>query len=125
MSKRTLVWAVCAGAALCSGCGTMLNTAYLSPSEGGERVYGGVRTDWQVAAEPEATPGWVAAIFLADLPLSLAADTLTLPYVLALGLTKGQSPNPNGQAGDGWATSKTGKPATEIKYDRLNGSVGP
>jgi len=119
------MWAVCVGAALCSGCGTVMNTAYLAPSEGGERVYGGVRTDWEVAAEPQATPAWVAAIFLADLPLSLAGDTLTLPYVLALSLTKDQAAGPSGQPGDAWRQSKTNSPAAELKYDRLNGNIRP
>ncbi len=78
------------------GCGTSLNL------DGDSRVYGGVAQDLQEARErmaaatsptwpgtPGAYPGWnaaVGALALADLPLSLIGDTLTLPFTIPTAL---------------------------------------
>ena len=76
-------------AVLCGGCGTLKN---LNPTPTGEgeippptRIYGGVRQDWTELKTLDF--GDVACInlyflplYLADLPLSLIGDTLTLPY---------------------------------------------
>jgi hypothetical protein len=35
------------------GCGTLMNTCYFTRDEGGNKVYGGVRVDWEVATHPE------------------------------------------------------------------------
>lgn len=93
-----------AAAALCSGCGTAVNTLWLDPYEDGQRVYGGVRVDLEVlqsagkresgiSVSGETVPlsrleqvkrvSWLAI----DLPLSAIGDTLTLPYTLACQLS--------------------------------------
>jgi uncharacterized protein YceK len=73
-----------------SGCGTLWNTCYFTPNEGGERPYGGVRFDLIFATDPivnkEEKPTSLAKLLVAplaliDIPLSVAGDTLTLPYL--------------------------------------------
>jgi uncharacterized protein YceK len=76
-----------------AGCGTAMNF-WLTPREGGCRPYGGVRVDAEVARDCAAdaakaeTTGeriiWYskAAYLVADLPVSLVGDTLTLPFTL-------------------------------------------
>jgi uncharacterized protein YceK len=65
---------------LCSGCGTVM-THYGSRdtcmSFRGEGLYQGVRLDWIAVNTPQAP---LAPVFVFDLPLSLAADTVVLPY---------------------------------------------
>jgi uncharacterized protein YceK len=80
------------------GCGTVENIVSMGPAgEDHLRVYGGVRRDLEVAhdcaAHPEnQTNGVPDAVCTAterialDLPLSAVADTLTLPWTLAVGL---------------------------------------
>ena len=70
-----------------SGCGTAANTVFLNELEGGKRAYGGVRTDWEILRErgesgkreSVSAPVWAAI----DMPFSLVADTITLPYIAA------------------------------------------
>ena len=121
MAGRVLVGMVCAGAALCSGCGTLLNTAYFLPCEGGQRVYGGVRLDWDAAVENNGnTPALAAAVLLADLPLSLVGDTLTLPYTLALAIRReGQSDGPGSQVG----LRETASPIQRVDYEAVKNRV--
>ena len=137
MPSRILLWAVCAGAAVSSGCGTVANTAYLDPYEGGKRVYGGVQVAWDKAANPESQSTWVTAAAYADVPLSAIGDTLTLPYTVAvaLGWTKPADPNVRtahllresehfGSPVDGWQPTKSNKSA-DMTYERLQGAIGP
>lgn len=73
-----------------SGCGTAANTLWFTPFEGGMRPYGGVRADAvqvkQYCEDKGTSPGTTsagqAALFAADIPLSLVADTLTLPITI-------------------------------------------
>ncbi|HJZ92302.1 MAG TPA: YceK/YidQ family lipoprotein [Gemmataceae bacterium] len=139
MAKRIMCVVLCAGAAICSGCGTLMNTAWLIPPEGGQRVYGGVRVDWNCIAEEQWRSAWFRAILVADLPFSLIADTLTLPYVVALALTtdeQGGAARPkmsqivhesftSGQPREGMGTAKDNDESTMGGYDRLNGNIGP
>jgi uncharacterized protein YceK len=87
--RRATTLAVLAGAAVAAlgGCGTFANVCWLPEEEGGKRVYGGVRGDWESAAQAvqERTADEslaVVAKVAVDLPLSAAADTLTLPITL-------------------------------------------
>src|SRR5262245_6331313 len=70
------------GCALVAGCGTVKNVT----REGVTQVYGGTRmscVDW-IGGHPQnagLVALAVAPIWLADKPLCLAADTVTLPYV--------------------------------------------
>jgi uncharacterized protein YceK len=86
--------ALCSLSLLACGCGTALNTLYFAPFEGGDRVYGGVRLDAELAGQCVSgedgykdqgvvmrTTWTVGAV--CDIPLSAAADTLTLPIVLS------------------------------------------
>ncbi|WP_414738004.1 YceK/YidQ family lipoprotein [Gemmata algarum] len=89
---------------LASGCGTFCNTVWWIPSEGGQRVYGGVRAEagevkrLAVSPSPHET-AWdrfrVASLLVLDLPLSAVGDTLTLPYVLWLGRSASIRPAPD------------------------------
>src|SRR4051794_8874672 len=101
--NRKVVGAVLALAAICSvsGCGSMLNTLYFAPMEGGGRMYGGVSLDAEQGSKyirntfssdqapdngsDKSKPVMLAlgVYFLAiDLPLSAVADTLTLPWTI-------------------------------------------
>jgi uncharacterized protein YceK len=75
-----------------SGCGTVCNLVWFNESEGGGRVYGGVRTSAQViydtanqalcgAGDEKVHPhsARTACILLLDLPLTVVGDTATLP----------------------------------------------
>jgi uncharacterized protein YceK len=86
------------------GCGTVANTVWLAPYEGGQKIFGGVRVDVAAAkgcfeeasrAEDSADrlkSGSKAVAFGAlDLPLSLVADTLTLPYTISATLLRGET----------------------------------
>lgn len=86
-----------------TGCGTMQN---LSPSgysvgvSGGSegtktptRVYGGVRGEWSELKAMRFDDVYCMnliflPLYLADLPLSAAADTLTLPYTIGVEVTR-------------------------------------
>jgi uncharacterized protein YceK len=125
-------------AAVGSGCGTVANTAYLDPYEGGKQVYGGVQVAWDKAANPESRSTWVTAAAYADVPLSAVGDTLTLPYTVAvaLGWTKPTDPHvrtadllheshtsgPVVEPVDGWRRTRPNGPVT---YERLQGAIGP
>ncbi len=77
-------------ALFCGGCGTMKNLDPSYPTNGGEiapptRIYGGIRQDWtDLKAERFDDVYCMNLIFLplylADFPLSLIGDTVTLPY---------------------------------------------
>jgi len=84
--------AICLGA---TGCGTFGNVAF----ERTPRVYGGVRNDAEMigdgfefmqadSLQPIAEGGapifglFLVGVGIVDMPLSLAGDTVTLPYVL-------------------------------------------
>lgn len=94
-----------------SGCGTLLDHTEFGPSHVSERVYGGVRYDAEVirsgvATAPDTPWEWAARIlwlpfFVADVPVSAAADTLLLPISVPISVrdhvdrTKGD-PAPSG-----------------------------
>lgn len=100
-------------APLMGGCGTMMNVAYFNPSEGGERIYGGVRTDL-IAAQmclDDSAKGDITAdkarsvgaffLCLADVPLSLIGDTATLPLTV-FDTLKPRDPTPVSRTGEFW-----------------------
>jgi uncharacterized protein YceK len=78
-------------AGLVAGCASIRGT-FVEPPEDGNRVYAGTRRDLQDIAldNCECDPiGAVAylmlwPVYVIDLPLSAAADTLLLPYTLTL-----------------------------------------
>ena len=104
--RSRFFWTAVAGLALLNGgCGTAVNTLWLAPFEGGQRVYGGVRADLDVmrrtvAGESDITVSGEqvkatsreqirSILFLTlDLPLSVIGDTLTLPYTLAVAVRR-------------------------------------
>ncbi len=74
-----------------SGCGTFTTLKLAQENGKVEPIYGGVRTDINciVGVKPKPCPGewalvdWIAKpCSIVDLPLSLVADTLTLPYAI-------------------------------------------
>ena len=72
---------------LCSGCGTIVRhygSRGSCMSMRGEGVYQGTVTDCSVIAAPFTADRswWLLPLGLIDLPFSLAADTLILPYDL-------------------------------------------
>src|SRR5262245_48986038 len=75
-------------AALSAGCGTATNNVWLTPIEGGQRVYGGVQVDCEILRDEfregrESGPRLRTLLFASlDLPLSAVGDTLSLPYAL-------------------------------------------
>jgi uncharacterized protein YceK len=71
MRKVVFSLALAVAAVSLSGCGT-LNEAMFGPFGG--RYYGGVQCDLQMVSQ-------LQLIYLADLPLSAAADTVCLPLV--------------------------------------------
>ncbi len=79
-------------ACLLGGCGTIFDAGTKGP-----RIYGGVRTDVETigGGDPgshlDATPILRIASAL-DLPFSLAADTLILPYTIFNELTSDPAP---------------------------------
>lgn len=90
--RRTLLCTLAAGCLLSSvGCGTFLNQSpkgsyfNVTGTRRPYRVYGGVRTDLEVVFSPlenkaiEDVPFRVVYIVV-DLPLSLVADTIALPF---------------------------------------------
>ena len=101
---RAAVYAVLAGCVVwLSGCGTVLNCTDPHGGAGGEkRVYGGVLIDttvaYQVAAGSGLSLGRPAALIgvwaVLDLPFSVVADTLTLPFTFAATLQKADSGKP-------------------------------
>jgi uncharacterized protein YceK len=134
---RRSVLLVCVGLAVLSGgCGTLLNTTYFTPDEGGERIYGGVRLDAEVIDDGygQRSP-LVIALFLADLPFTLIGDTVSLPYTLTLAMrgakpadAKGTGPSESAPSGTpGGAVQQAGakQPATTAPAERLNGEIGP
>jgi len=138
MARRSLLGAVCAAAAFGSGCGTVANTAYLAPYEGGERVYGGVQIAWEKAATQESKSPLVTAAAYADVPLSAIGDTVTLPYLLALSLAAARPGEPPirpavvereeripAPAIEGWRPASSNSPVTPARYERLQGAIGP
>jgi uncharacterized protein YceK len=90
MSKRSRVIMLASLLALAAnGCGTFCNTLWLSEGEGGGRIYGGVRVDGELIRacleDKDDTSGRRAlkvAVAVADIPLSIVADTLTLPVTI-------------------------------------------
>jgi uncharacterized protein YceK len=72
-----------------SGCGTCANTLWFTDDEGGMRVYGGVRADWEAAhraAKPSPSePMWLPIV---DMPFSAVGDTVTLPITIPFSLLR-------------------------------------
>jgi uncharacterized protein YceK len=107
--------AVVALAALCaSGCGTILNLA-----SGDPQIYGGPQADITIALTPNTAPGdppaaawpegspiaegisacWPFLLLLADVPLSLVGDTVTLPLAISMRQNKHPRADPPALAG--------------------------
>ncbi len=136
MLRRSVLLACVGLAALSGGCGTLLNTTYFTPDEGGERIYGGVRLDAEVIEDGygQRSP-LVIALFLADLPFALIGDTVSLPYTLALAMrgakpaeAKGAGPSESATSGTpGADVQQAGaKQATPVSpTERLIGEIGP
>jgi uncharacterized protein YceK len=103
-----LAMLLCAGAILAgaSGCGTMVNMVDPmfggfpdKPSHAEKQIYGGVVNDfdviggavyWKSDYAPTARP-FAVVVGLIDLPLSLVADTITLPWTVAHQIEKSQT----------------------------------
>ncbi len=94
MNRLIMNLAVVCLACSASGCGTIMNTGGYVPLAD-YRIYGGVRSDADRLAEvvvdgltrkkeeqTESEHGYLTMFFLIDLPLSLVADTMTLPSVI-------------------------------------------
>ncbi len=91
--KRTGIGAILAlAAALCSGCGTVFNLTdgvfqpNADPEDSGPKVYGGVKADFDYFAGGQTTGLDVskasAVLLVAELPMTLIGDTLTLPIAI-------------------------------------------
>jgi uncharacterized protein YceK len=83
-------------AILTAGCGTWANTCWFTEEEGGMRVFGGVRSDWEIARESlapssgrESSPAQ-AWIPIFDMPLSALGDTVTLPITISVAMWRVQ-----------------------------------
>jgi uncharacterized protein YceK len=83
-----------------NGCGTFCNTLWLSEGEGGGRIYGGVRVDGELVhgclEDKDDTSGRRAlkmAVAVTDIPLSVVADTLTLPVTILTTVMRALSPS--------------------------------
>jgi uncharacterized protein YceK len=103
-----------------SGCGTSLNL------DGDSRVYGGVAQDLQTVGErmvqasnpswpgtPGSSTGWnvtVGALALADVPLSLIGDTLTLPFTIPTALEEKHDQSTAAQENGGGDSSAKPRP---------------
>jgi len=96
---RSVLVVAAAGILLCglSGCGTILNFT-MGVSERGQpartEIYGGLQIDAQAVGKAFEgyQPWWFnvfAFLFVFDVPLSLVADTITLPVTLPIALTRG------------------------------------
>ena len=139
MTKRLLVGLVCVSAALASGCGTLLNTAHYPYASGGEEIYGGVQLDYRVVAqEHQKRSATTVALALLDMPFSLVGDTLTLPYTVALSMSRqGEAGQPDKKDALLNETWKSAQPSTGVRqaaaeeappvptYERLHGAIGP
>lgn len=81
-----------------SGCGTLFDTlgdkhkksertGLSHELSGGKlRIYGGLRWDIEILAEAKA--GWLLLLFVIDIPVSAAVDTLLLPLTIPYNLAK-------------------------------------
>ncbi len=99
-----------------SGCGTMTTLRLAQENAKVEPIYGGVRTDINCifGVKPEGgkkSTGWddltdmvAKPCSIVDLPLSLAADTLLLPYAIVL--TLNQRPKPAKDGNDAGASQQ-------------------
>jgi uncharacterized protein YceK len=139
MTRRLFVGLVSASAALASGCGTLLNTAHYPHASGGEEIYGGVQLDYRVVAqEHQKRSATTVALALLDMPFSLVGDTLTLPYTVALAMSReGGAEDPNRKDALLNETWKSAQPGTSVRqaeaegeppvptYERLHGAIGP
>ena len=95
-----------------TGCGTVLNmgvpTTPLASGEDRFRIYGGVANDVVLmklaAADDWKSPNLAAAAVALDMPLSVIADTLTLPLTLSIAVGRAlenrhkQTPKPSPDA---------------------------
>lgn len=94
MTGRTLAGLGFVLALVASGCGTASNLNPPTQSSGEERprqtrVYGGVRQSWADLkgldfSDVACINLYFLPFYLADLPLSLIGDTLTLPYTVGV-----------------------------------------
>jgi hypothetical protein len=120
--RRRMLWIGClCGAALSTaGCGTAANTCWFSRDEGGMRAFGGVQVDWQQLREntakpppssDDSVPAWVV---LADMPLSLVGDVVTLPVTIPISIwwtLNPQADRPSPRPGNTSGSEAHGDPA--------------
>jgi uncharacterized protein YceK len=120
---KTFIPIIAALALSSGGCGTLANTAWFIPEEGGKRVYGGVRADVQSAQQCFETPiegKPLSGLWcLIDLPFSAIGDTITLPYTIAYGLLNPVHTCP------GWAESVTDSRRGDIPDHIPNSTPSP
>ena len=96
MTRRWILALVMAFAL--SGCGTLFDTLGEKKKRGQQRglshelsggklrIYGGLRWDIEILAEAKA--GWLLLLFVIDIPVSAAVDTLLLPLTIPYNLSK-------------------------------------
>jgi len=80
-------------ALLCHGCGTMASHDG-SPMGINRGVYRGVRYDCDAIAHADGCAAGSAPFYAIDMPLSLAADTICLPFDVLTLVMKPETENP-------------------------------
>jgi uncharacterized protein YceK len=115
MSRLPILLLTLVAATLLSGCGTAANTLWFIPEEGGMRVYGGVRADWEAAHRsypPDINlPRYLAIV---DMPLSAVGDTLTLPFTVPAALCRPLQPKQQDHPANPatpWTNASQGSPS--------------
>jgi uncharacterized protein YceK len=98
----TAVCVVVASALTLAGCGTVDNMCFENPqtNQVPMHVYGGIEADVKFLTEDEGGRANQATdplkiVYLADLPLSLVADTITLPVTLPMAYVEKESHRSN------------------------------
>jgi uncharacterized protein YceK len=112
---RTVLFGALVAAWAC-GCGTIVNLKTGEP-----QFYGGVQQDVRWLQTPRPQPSGIGIsnlgplVLFVDLPLSFAADTLTVPvaiYEWHQGEGRAEEAEPAGGRGDGPAVPAAGQPGT-------------
>jgi uncharacterized protein YceK len=132
MTRRRTLLFVAAAVSLLGGCGTVLNLASKDPE-----IYGGPQKDLQFMMTPRnggatqavavwplpsgsafaGAPAWLFPLVLADIPLSIVGDTLTLP--LAIYLRQNEYPRE-----DGTPAPSSGQVASPARPEAQSGVDG-
>jgi uncharacterized protein YceK len=94
-----------------AGCGTVQNTVFTHPDDGGKRPFGGIRqdqscihkaasgesvfkTDSEQPPQKQKPQAALMMLCAADMPLSLIGDVLTLPYTMTYSYINQPAPLP-------------------------------